>query len=254
MALSRAATGTIKPLRKAERIMVVSDNHGELADIGACRTALEFARYFKPTIRVHAGDCWDFRWLRRSANEDERRAGSGDDIGSGLDFIKQYRPTHFLQGNHEVRIFDAMESTNARVSELATLLWGQIAAHLDGVIQFPYCKRKGVLRIADYSFVHGFRAGMYAVKQTGAAYGKVVMGHLHRPTKEPIERHEDTYAYCCGCLCLLDMSYNRAQQGTLAQKHGFMYGWIVNNRIRWVQAECTDGLWTFPTEMMTYGR
>ena len=246
--------GTLRPLRKAERIMVVSDNHGELADTGACRAALAFAKHFKPTLRLHLGDCWDFRWLRKSAGEDERRAGSGDDVASGLDFIDQYRPTHFLNGNHELRIHRAMESTNARVSELASFLWGQIAAHLDGVKVYPYCKRKGILRIGDHAFLHGYSSGMYAVKKTGMAYGNAVMGHLHRPESIPIERLEGPTAHCVGCLAQLDLDYNLSQQATLAQAHGFMYGFLHRGKVLLMQARKFGGEWVFPTEMMTYGR
>jgi hypothetical protein len=245
---------SITHLKRGERIMVVGDNHGDYADTKACRAALAFAKYFKPKWRVHLGDCFDLRWLRGSASDDEKRSGSGDDIADGLDFLQQYKPTHFLMGNHELRIHRAMDSTNARVSELACLLWGQVMGHLDGVKTLPYCKRKGVLRIGDHAFLHGYSSGMYAVKKTGMAYGNAVMGHVHRPETFRIERHEGPTAHCVGCLCKIDMDYNLTQQATLAQAHGFMYGFVIGGKVKLWHATKMGNQWIFPTEMMTYGK
>ena len=78
------------------RFVVVSDNHGDMVD-GTAKAALQaFLIDFKPEVRVHAGDNWDFRNLRRGATDDERADSLVDDWEAGTEFL-----TSFFAGGKE---------------------------------------------------------------------------------------------------------------------------------------------------------
>ena len=47
------------------RFVAFGDNHGDMADHEATDALCEFIKDYKPTVRVHLGDCFDFRSLRR---------------------------------------------------------------------------------------------------------------------------------------------------------------------------------------------
>jgi len=52
------------------RFVVIADNHGDMVDEVAGRALESFLSDFDPEVRVHAGDNWDFRNLRRGATDD----------------------------------------------------------------------------------------------------------------------------------------------------------------------------------------
>ena len=43
------------------RFVAFGDNHGDMADHEAVDALCEFIKDYKPTVRVHLGDCFDFR-------------------------------------------------------------------------------------------------------------------------------------------------------------------------------------------------
>ena len=49
---------------KGERFVVAADSHGDQVDEETANALFAFCKDYKPTIRVHAGDAWDFRNLR----------------------------------------------------------------------------------------------------------------------------------------------------------------------------------------------
>lgn len=82
------------------KFQVGFDVHGDQMDPAANRVFFEFASHWKPEIRVMGGDLFDFRPLRRKANEDEKRESMRKDFECGMDWLKQFRPNHYLRGNH----------------------------------------------------------------------------------------------------------------------------------------------------------
>ena len=51
-----------------KKFIIVSDIHGNMADMVAIRAALAFTKDFNPEIRVIAGDLWDFSAIRKGAS------------------------------------------------------------------------------------------------------------------------------------------------------------------------------------------
>jgi hypothetical protein len=89
---------------KYKKFVIASDSHGDMID-PKCETAiLEFNKEFKPSIRIHAGDAFDFRNLRKGASDEEKASSLEDDWKMGSDFLRKYfdggKDNHYLLGNH----------------------------------------------------------------------------------------------------------------------------------------------------------
>ena len=113
----------------------------------------------------------------------------------------------------------------------------------------PYCKRRGVYKLGHATFIHGYGGGMYAAKNSAMIYGNVFQGHVHTVDRYTIPSLEPREGRIIGCLCKLDMDYNRAHLATLRQCHGFAYGFAYDaGTYEAFQARGIEGRWILPTE------
>lgn len=237
----------------ATRWIFVTDNHGDMIDPGALAAVKELVRFFKPTMRIHGGDLFDFRCLRRGAGNEEALEDLRADIDAGMDFINWFKPTHWLRGNHDERLVDAINSHQPVLRRFASLEWERIRQAMPGTRIYPYCKRRGVLQYKTLAFAHGFSAGIYAAAVHARIYGNILFGHTHAIDAFSIPGLEERVGRNVGCLCRLDMAYNRAQLNTLRQSHGFAYGFLYRNGLHRVfQAQEICGTWLFPTEFKEF--
>lgn len=234
-----------------KRWIAVFDNHGDRQDDRAVGVLFEFMRYWKPEIRVHGGDCFDFRPFRKKASEMERLEATGDDFIAGCDFLARYKPTHFLRGNHDERIWDLAKSADGPVADYADRVVADVQAVLPADCQvYPYDKRKGVASIGRLRVVHGYSHGINATRLCAQVYGSCIMGHTHTVDQYSAPRLRREVGRSCGCLCKLDMEYNRGQLQTLRQEHGFAYGVVLpDGGFHVWQAQPLNGRWYFPTEV-----
>lgn len=234
---------------KARKFIVASDNHGSHYDPRACAAMFDFLKAWKPDIRIHAGDCFDLTALRRGASDEDKRTPLADDIATGCDFLRRFKPTHFLRGNHDERLWDLLDIDDAKLSEYAVKLIDEIKDAIGDAKMLPYCKRRGVLRIGHLKVIHGYHSGITAARMAAQVYGSVLMGHIHAIDQFSIPGLERRIGRAIGALCTLDMTYNRAQAATLRQQHGFAYGFIFpNGNYQVFQAESIGGTWHMPTE------
>lgn len=240
-------------MKNVRRFVVCGDNHGDMGDPSAIAALLDFCKHFKPTIRVHLGDCFDFRCLRRKASEEERRDGLGADIDAGLSFLRAFKPTCFLRGNHDERLWDLLAGDDRRLGDLGRTVADDIIETLGDAPMLPYNKRRGVLRVGHLKVIHGYHSGITAARQAALVYGSVLIGHIHAIDHYSIPGLERRMGRAVGALCNLEMEYNRAQAATLRQAHGFAYGLIFPNGAYQVwQAECVAGMWIFPSELRSF--
>lgn len=235
---------------KCQRFVAAFDNHGAEQDTGAVKAFLDFCKEFKPQVRIHGGDCFDFARLRRAAKDDERRAPLKDDLEIGIAFLQAFKPTHFLRGNHDERMWDSLKADDGALSDFAHYAVTDIEDVLGDAQMLPYCKRRGVLKLGHLKVIHGYHSGVTAARQAGLVYGSVLMGHVHAIDQYSLPGLERRIARCCGCLCKLDMDYNRAQAQTLRQSHGWAYGLLFDSGeyVVW-QAEKVAGKWYYPSEI-----
>lgn len=238
---------------KATRWIFASDTHGDMIDRGAEQALKELCRFFKPTIRIHGGDLFDLRCLRRGASGEEALDDLRADLDAGAELAGWFKPTHWLRGNHDERLIDGINSHNPVLARFASLEWEKVRKMLAGAKVFPYCKRRGVMKLGTLAFAHGFSSGMYAAKRMAEIYGNVVSGHTHAIDAFSIPGLDPRVGRVVGCLCRLDMAYNRAQLNTLRQQHGFAYGFSYRNGLHRVfQAQEINGRWLFPTEFREF--
>ena len=243
----------MKPFRSPERVMVIGCSHGDMADAEAVTMAMKWCKHFKPHVRVHLGDAIDASPWRARASLSDKVKGFRTDLCASAELLAEYRPTHYLLGNHEDRIVRDSESLVGVDAEIAR-------AALDEAIEacghsckvYPYDSEKGVLRIDDTNLIHGYEHNKHAVYSSGLGYSRVVMAHLHRVERIRIDQIGRPESRCIGCLCRLDMRYSQAQRGKLRQDHGFAYGYRHKGRLFLWQAEKDRGEWLFPSEVMTH--
>lgn len=238
---------------ETQRWVAVFDTHGDEIDESAARSFKSFVGWWKPHFRIHGGDCFDFRWLRRSCSTEEEAQDVRPDFDAGLDFLKWYQPDVFLWGNHDDRLARMAEANRGADRNLAADWIRTITKTLSGARQLPYCKRRGVFQYGDHSFVHGYNHGEGAAKKAAQAYGNVIMGHTHTIDSVTLPHWRGAKGYTAGCLCNLDMDYTRPNVGTLKQKHGWVYGIKVRNRVQVWQAEKLGDAWYFPSEYRRVG-
>lgn len=238
------------------KFIAVFDNHGDVCDTNAVSKMFDFKEnYWKPKIVIHGGDNFDFRPLRKKASEEERRDSMIEDFDAGMNFLKRLKPTYFLRGNHDQRLWDLSQEDRGVISDFAFKGTQEIESELDKMKchMLPYDKRKGVLRLGHLKIIHGYLCGVTAARRTAQIYGSVCMGHGHAIQQASIEGLEQRTGIMGGCLCRLDLDYTRASTGSLAWEHGFLYGLLNEKTGHYVvyQARKIDHKWILPTECVT---
>lgn len=215
-----------------ERFAICSDIHGDKQDPSAVAAFLAFCRDYKPQHRILNGDLWDFAPLRGKADDHERSRSMREDFDAGLRFLSEFRPTVFVRGNHDERLWWLAARAKGILGDYAQQAVIDIERTLNKrkIVSTPYRKRENVYQLGSLKILHGFSCGKFAAKQTAEMYGTSVFGHTHAVTEFCIPRwpHGET-AWNCGCLCDLNMDYAARQPGTLAQRHGWAYG-VVDRR------------------------
>lgn len=230
------------------------DIHGDMQDVSAVKAFFDFAAIWKPKIRICGGDLWDLRPLRRGACDDEKRESLRADFKAGKDWFNKFKPTHFLRGNHDERLWELAEADRGTASDYAQEMIGEVEAMVahHKCAMLPYHKRDGVLRIGSLKILHGFAGGIYAARQTALVYGSSLFGHVHTIDEHAIPGLERRVARACGCLCRLDMDYNARQMNTLKQANGWAYGLINDKTGQYhvFQAEKIGDVWMLPSDFV----
>jgi len=238
------------------KLMAVSDTHGDMIDKAAAKIALQFKEDFKPDEIIHMGDGFDFRAIRRGADNDEKVHSMQEDVFAGKEFLEELRPTWFLRGNHDERLWDLRDCHNAVVRDYACMCVKDLEQFFKKlkIKTKPYDKRAGVLKFGHLKLIHGYHAGQYACKAHGERYGSCWHGHTHAIDSFALPRLERTVARSIGCLCKLDYQYNRAFTASLRHAHGFAYALVHKKTgvFHSFQAEKVGGRWILPTDFKIY--
>ncbi len=229
------------------------DIHGDRQCPKANKVFFDFAKIWKPQIRICGGDLWDMRPLRKGACADEQRESMRADLNAGKKWFNDFKPNYFLRGNHDERIYELAAKDCGIASDYAQEGVGEIERMVDvhKCKMLPYHKRDGVLRLGSLKVLHGFACGVNAARQTALVYGSTLFGHVHTIDEHSIPGLERRVARSCGCLCSTDLDYSSRQPNTLRQANGFVYGLLNEKTGRYFvyQAENVDGVWMLPTEM-----
>ncbi len=237
-------------MSRLQRVVIMSDNHGDMADAPTLDAIEDFCTQFKPDHRIHLGDCFDLRALRNGADAQDKADGITADVEAGLSWLERYRPDVFMVGNHDFRLWDkAASRTDGVLRDACNLLIRDVEDATKGVVVKPYDKRDGVHEWGDMRFIHGSFSNLHTAYKLASHYGKATMGHIHSSTGPVRFPHiQGAVGYTCGASCRLSMGYNRTHVGTLRQNNGFMYGFRRRKFVQLFHVEPADGHWIYPTE------
>jgi hypothetical protein len=221
---------------KGTPFVAIGDPHGDQVCPVTSAALFDFMADFKPVIRLHLGDNWDFRNLRKGASDDEKAASLMDDWEAGTDFMRRFfaggKVNHFLRGNHDERIYHFRESCSGVLRDYAS----DAVKRLESVVRqskatmLPYDSRHGILRLGEMKCVHGYAAGKNALSRHAAIYGQVILGHIHTAESYPVESDQGPKeARSIGCICKTDMSYNQHQPNKLRHRNGWASGLMFDD-------------------------
>jgi len=245
---------------RPKRFVVVSDNHGDMVDEVSANALWQFLKDWKPEIRVHAGDAFDFRNLRKNNSEDERQSSLEDDWMMGIDFIRKFfdggKSNHFLRGNHDERIYDYSRNANGLMRDYAN----DGIRRLESVVKrcnakmLPYDAREGVLELGKLRVIHGYHAGAGACRSHANIYSNCLFGHVHSIESASIASREPAEARSIGCLCRLDMEYARKHTGVLKWSNGWAYGLLfADGTYQLFQTRKIESRFYYAKEVATFG-
>jgi hypothetical protein len=248
---------------KYQTFVAVGDNHGDKVDPVAFDGFKQFLKEFKPQHRVHLGDCFDFRSIRRGVSVADRESHEtlDDDIACGYDFINMLKPTAFLYGNHEDRLSQLCNNSPVgAIRSYAEKVDEEIKSHLKANkcrSIYPYHADLGVHRIGPIAFVHGYTCNRYAIEEHATHYGSpsgaVIMGHIHRIGSANAKKHGGVVGFSGGCMCIKrEMLYAKTRLATSQWGLGWTYGVIEGNEWKVWQAHRFNDGWIWTTEIKTW--
>jgi predicted phosphodiesterase len=235
--------------REWRRFMAVSCSHGSHAD----RTALDAvikarAGWLRPDSgdqMVHLGDFTDtLAWM--TSNEDGEGEPVSEDIALGLQHLEELGVTLALGGNHEVRLWKHLQSSNqikayAAAQAIKTLEEGVAA------IGAKFVKYKGVystVRLGDGIFTHGTIFNENACRDMAEMYAKggvrkVISGHTHRCGVGMGRRDDNPVGFNPGTLTREEcMDYALTRRATLSWSQGFVYGeYCDDEMVAWLHVQ-----------------
>lgn len=213
---------------KSLRFIAFSCPHCPLQDDRAIGALLSVIAREKPHVVVHLGDGHEAdaasRWPSEYGWTLDEEFAAHDDL---LRAVRKSAPRArrvFLPGNHE----DNMLSWNRidrRVRGLCDYRQSDELRHYwEQPAEYIYDKRKGVFRLGQVVFAHGYEHGISGDEAQafllGDPGGLVVLGHTHRPTELTQARRTATiplpyWHINAGCLRNLKPPYMRRKRSHL---------------------------------------
>jgi hypothetical protein len=243
------------------RFVAVADSHGDQLDPESDSALTAFMADFKPTVRIHLGDAFDFVALRNGASPEEKAVSLDNDWKVGGDFMRRFfdggKENFFLEGNHDrVRLENFTGNHNALIRDAAD----DGIKKLDALYRkcrcksFPYDSRLGVLRLGDLKCIHGYACGVGATAKHARVYGNVIHGHTHVIECVAVESDLGSKeARAIGAMCRIDMPYNSRQMNKLRHANGFAYGFLFESgEYQIFQARKIDGRFYAATDIRTF--
>ena len=227
------------------RWVAAGDNHGQLVCEETQDALASFIGRWKPQLRIHTGDCFDFGAWRRGATPDEQEEGITDDLKHGNYFLRKVlKPTIFMQGNHDIRAEEQVLSRNGDRRDNAMRA---VQSYTDTLAEIG-CKEfhrysvkgkdsEGVnrFRVGKLTGTHGFKAGVAATRETARTLGRpgdvVIHGHTHDFSLCTIE-HLEAAIVGVSAMCCMDINkadYALRRLATTKWCNGWLHGVIDEN-------------------------
>jgi len=236
-----------------ERSIFIADTHGDLVCQDAVKMVQQVIDDWKPKHRVHLGDVWDFRALRKKAEAEERAEGISYDYNCGFELLEWYRPNLLTMGNHDYRLWRAAkETSNGVMADLCARLVEEAEDKLRK-LKIKWCPyavdQYLMLPMGGPKLIHGFKSSMYPAKAHFDNWGSCLFGHVHKPDSYEARHIDGGKAYALGTLAdFKKMSYADHHAAKLGWRQSFRIGQHNTKTGRWNTWEITkeDGQWMSP--------
>lgn len=230
-----------------------------MADATATEALFAFIEDYKPEIRIHAGDNWDFRNLRKGASDDEKAASLEDDWDWGARFLERFfkggTTKVFLRGNHDERLWDFRESATGLLRDYAADGIKRVEGMMKrlGATMLPYDAELGIYELGKLTVIHGYHSGVGAARAHANIYGNTIFGHVHTIESAPVASREPAEARSIGCLCRRDMGYINRKTAKLRWAQGWAYGVLFDDgTYQLFQTRNIGGKFYAATEIKSY--
>lgn len=207
-----------------KKIVLVSDNHGNMICPLTENKLFEVIESFNPEIRIHLGDFLNLNAWRDGASASEKMESLREDINSGLQFIKRFKPNVMTMGNHDYRLVKKSREGNADTREYAEEQLEKVTTLLRELKTktFAWGVKRGVYEIAGQKMIHGYSAGITATTTMGMRYGRCVHGHNHTGDIIWLPTYDGGFAQSCPSMCDNDqMEYQLGQVASFKHVSGF---------------------------------
>ena len=250
-------------MSKLTKFIYASDSHGDMADPEALAALYEFTKDFggSSVLKIAGGDQYDFRSLRKGVGTDKEGAESLQaDLDEGKQFFDRWRPNVWLWGNHEHRLDFAQGSGSALVRDYCQGVKDHINAHArkcGAKTILPYHAEKGVYRLGQVAFIHGYAHGLNATAEQGKHYadrgGALIHGHTHTLAQVNLTKAEGGAAFSAGCLCQKDaMAYASHRLATSRWGSGFAAGWVDGKDWKVWLVHRVGSRWVWTTDLKVF--
>ena len=242
------------------RFVIVSDTHGTEIDPVCEEKFFAWLKDWRPELRIHAGDLFDFAALRNGASQEEKAQSMLEDWKAGIDFAKRLfsggNRKVYLRGNHCERLYDLKFKSEGVLRDFADQKTRELEQRLRswGVEMLPYDARHGLFKIGKMQVIHGYKSGINATRQHATIYRNVIHGHDHAQGIVPVENLDGpALAMGTGCMCKIDMPYNQRQTNKLRHQQGWVYGTLhADGTYQAFQAKRIGDNFTVANEIKTY--
>ncbi len=234
-----------KPSGGYRRFMVLGCSHGHLQDDDAIKAALLFKKHWKPHRTFHAGDFIDTAAFRSGAHGTADQAVElKGDLGHGLNFLRSLEPTDVLNGNHEIRLWNAARHFDAVKSYAAQSMIDDIRDVLRK-LKANYVEDWSVrahIPLGNSKVIHGIMFGEQANRDHAETFGNVIHAHTHRPGQSTGRRDDSVLATAVGTLMdVRKARYADSRRSTLSWAHGIAYGEFRENECHTFLTTCPAG-------------
>lgn len=232
--------------------MAIGCSHGHLLNEVSGAAALRFKESFKPNRVVHLGDHIDTGALRTGAKgTPDEGEPIRPDLRQGVTFLEAMGVTHLAHGNHDIRPYKLLDSSNAIIAEAAQ----SVCEYLNSQYRrlkidvLPHWGIKHWFEFGGVRYMHGTIYNENAARDMAEAYGNVVFAHTHRASMQKGRRSDNPTGYCVGTLANIDaMEYAQARRATLAWSAGFVWGeYCENDSQLWLHENGQKSEWRLPT-------
>jgi predicted phosphodiesterase len=237
-------------MNKWKKFMAVGCNHGSWADPTAIAGVLKFKSRWKPDLRIHLGDYMDTTSFRSGAGIKDHIEDIKDDLLKGVEFLTQFEPTLLFNGNHDIRVWESLDDSNAHRRFAAQEIIEKIRKSISKKTEFveDYNITTSIRTVGDTNFLHGFMYNDNGVRDHAAHFGKCVIAHLHKVTVAPASRMDSPVGYCVGYLGNeAKFEYATRRRAISQWTHGFAWGEYSDKEcIIHLNQRTKEGEWRFP--------